>query len=49
MDSFELISLAVAGGLILLVIVVVFFRPSLGGKPSGYIDPGGDSASGGGD
>jgi hypothetical protein len=47
MDSVELISLAVAGALILLVIVVVVFRPSLGGKRSGYIDPGGDSGAGG--
>ena len=31
MDSVELISLAVAGGVILAAVVIVLFRPSLGG------------------
>ena len=43
MDSVELISLAVGGGVILVAIVLVLFRPSMGGRRSGYIDPGGDS------
>ena len=42
MDSFEAMAVAMAGGAILLAIVLVFVLPKLGGSRSGYIDPGGD-------
>ena len=46
MDSVELISLAVGCGVVLVAIVLVLFRPSMGGRRSGYIDPGGDGGGG---
>ena len=40
MDQVELISLAVGGVTILIVTLVVLFRPKLGGEPSGRTDDG---------
>ena len=42
-------TLWLAGGVILLVVLVVIFGPRMGGKPTRYVDPGGDSPDGGGD
>lgn len=41
MDSVETIALAVGGGVILVVILLVAFRRPMGGSKTGYIDPGG--------
>ena len=47
MDTFEVTVLAVGAGVVLVVALVVIFGKRMGGHPTGYIDPGGDSGSGG--